>query len=105
MAKGAIFHGMPPMHSRSVASNGTKSARYHGSQYPGSKNALANESTMGKIFDRDGTLIDSPITDHGEQADRRGTSKADEVAAIDPSAGLGTDLSQGPLGRATRAGR
>jgi hypothetical protein len=105
MAKGAVFHGTPPMHSKSVASNATRSARFHGPEYPGSKNALPNESTMGRSFDRDGNLIDSPIQDHGEQPDRRGASKFDEVQANDPTEGLGVDLSRGPLGRATSAGR
>lgn len=104
MARGLVFRGALPVNNRVVVS-GTRETRYLGADYPGSKNALPRESTNGRIFDVDAPTIGSVIPEHGEQPDRRGTSKTDEVATHDPGAGLGTDLSQGPLGRATRAGR
>jgi hypothetical protein len=50
MAKGAIFHGMPPMHSRSVARNGTKSARYHGPQYPDTRTRARTKARWEKYL-------------------------------------------------------
>lgn len=104
MAKGQVIRGALPVSHRTVISN-TKSARYLGTEYPGSVLARRGGATGGRIFDVDAPTIDGVIPGHGEQPDRRGSSKAAEVEANDPSHGLGTDLSQGPLGRTTRAGR
>jgi hypothetical protein len=104
MAKGQVIRGAPTVSHRTVISN-TKSARYFGAEYPGSVQARRGEATMGRIFDVDAPTIGGVVSDCGDQADRRGKSKADEVAQHDPCAGLGANLDGGPLGRATRAGR
>jgi hypothetical protein len=104
MAKGRVIRGAPPASSRTVLSE-TKSARYIGGDHPGALSARRGQSTMGRVFDVDAPTIDAVIPGHGNQPDRNGTSKAAEVAAHDPSYGLGVTLDDGPLGRATRAGR
>jgi hypothetical protein len=96
--KGKVFRGQQPMSHRTVTS-ATKSARYFGAEYPGSILARRGQATMGRIFDVDAPTIDPVIPRHGEQPDRRGSSKAAEVEANDPSAGLGTNLGSDPLGR------
>jgi hypothetical protein len=98
MAKGQIIHGALQTVSRSVPNAPVRSVRYEDGVNP--YGMLARASGAGTLGDlsEDAPTKDGP-TQRGAVPDKHGKSKADEVAAHDPSEGLGVNLAQGPLSR------
>jgi hypothetical protein len=89
MAKGRVFHGLPPTVHRSVPSTEVRSMRYESGLNP--YGMSARESAAGVLgdLDKDAPSRDGPIIGHGQQPHKGDTSKAQEVAREDPNMGLG----------------
>lgn len=79
MPKGKVHWGAPPTTKRQVLNQPTKTTRYEDGNWPGSMSSRETASVIGLDHERPG--IDTPAAGHGEQPDRHGQSKADEVEA------------------------
>lgn len=91
--------GAPLMTSRTVDDYTAKKTMYASGISPGSLSTLEGKGVLGNL-DKSAAMNDSPVPGHGEQPNRRATSKAAEVAKADPKAGLGDSFdSNGVLGR------
>lgn len=95
MAKGKTYWGAPHVSvKRSVPNAPTKTQRFESGFYPGSMSARETAEVIGLDQVRPG--IDTPVTDHGQQPDRHGESKAAAVAGYENAH---PDLPRGTLGR------